>query len=339
MNKKGFAPIILLIGAIIILAVAGGAYYFVKNSKFGPGGLPKDSYKTEQANNQQLTATSTNLEQGETADWKTYRNEKYGFKVKYPPNCEIKNIDELFYPGMAKMIREVFFEIINCDVIVEVFTNTNNLTLKQWNDLYRSSNPTEVAFGLDFSGLKLKALEINKNDGSKWQRATYGCCASYRKAFISTQNSNVYVVSSRSSDDPQKVISWATTEINDILTQIFSTFKFINPQTVAEKQLGLIEAVYEENGKRYLDIDYIQLNGFDPLVIVNNNPKIRIFEISSDVTIEVNVVNNPHNITYEEFKNSISPDCAGSNCYLKDIPWYIQIVSGIVVDIATVGMP
>jgi len=62
MNQKGFINILVVIG-IIILAGAAGYFALVKKQEPIP---------------QQITA------EDETTNWKTYSNEKYGFKFKYP---------------------------------------------------------------------------------------------------------------------------------------------------------------------------------------------------------------------------------------------------------------
>ncbi len=64
-----------LIGIIIIVATAvfafGGVFYVMQSSKIK---VQNDSVKS----------------QNETADWKTYKNDKYGFEIKYPPNAYFK---------------------------------------------------------------------------------------------------------------------------------------------------------------------------------------------------------------------------------------------------------
>lgn len=71
--KKGFiVPLVIVI--IALLAIGGGAYVYTKN---------KSSKNSDSANTQ---ATSTI----QTADWKTYTNNEFGFQVKYPANLEVK---------------------------------------------------------------------------------------------------------------------------------------------------------------------------------------------------------------------------------------------------------
>ena len=64
-NQKGFASILI----ILLVLLVGAVGYFVYVKKSEPVA-------------QQHTQISTNPDA--TANWKTYRNDTYGFKVKYP---------------------------------------------------------------------------------------------------------------------------------------------------------------------------------------------------------------------------------------------------------------
>ena len=66
-KQSGFAlPIVILI--VVVLIVAGGVGYYI--------------YKTSQEQKEQVV--------DETADWKVYRNEEYGYEIKYPQDWKTK---------------------------------------------------------------------------------------------------------------------------------------------------------------------------------------------------------------------------------------------------------
>lgn len=119
---------------------------------------------------------------------------------------------------------------------------------------------------------------------------------------------------------------------------------------VLEKTSGFIKKVYDKDGKKYLDIDYIQwLNEEDckaknlecnpnGYLILNQNTQIRSFEISPNVDILADIYNhledqeniNGVNMSYEEFKSIFS---VNSNSYSKDSIYWITTDNNIVTSI------
>src|SRR3989344_8749741 len=69
MNKKGFASIILI--ALVVVLVGAGGYFILRKDE-----TPQVPF----------SEPTTPAPVNQIADWETYRNEKYGFEVKYPPN-------------------------------------------------------------------------------------------------------------------------------------------------------------------------------------------------------------------------------------------------------------
>lgn len=98
MNQKGFANIVLVVVVIILAGVAGYfALVLVKKSepkicteeaKVCPDGTTVGRVPPMC----EFTAcpTVTSILKDETSDWKIYRNEEYGFEVKYPANFPIR---------------------------------------------------------------------------------------------------------------------------------------------------------------------------------------------------------------------------------------------------------
>lgn len=95
MNQKGFVNIILIIAVVVLISVAG---YFGLVRKPEPivEQIPSTQTltptPTQVFNNQ---STNTPALSGETANWKTYRNEKVGFEFEYPPSMQISGSENL----------------------------------------------------------------------------------------------------------------------------------------------------------------------------------------------------------------------------------------------------
>lgn len=118
MYQKGNVSFIILLLAILI---AGGWYVYDKDpfSLFGTASpdikacsreamiCPDGSAVTRTGPNCEFAACpneairltgSTSSGNSETANWKTYRNEKYGFEVKYPSDWDINEIRQVGVP-------------------------------------------------------------------------------------------------------------------------------------------------------------------------------------------------------------------------------------------------
>ena len=78
MTQKGFVNIVLIAVIVILVGVVG---YFAFVTKSEPIAQQPTSSETKQTSTpQQPSSASIN----ETASWKTYKNDEYGFEVKYP---------------------------------------------------------------------------------------------------------------------------------------------------------------------------------------------------------------------------------------------------------------
>ncbi len=93
-NNKGVAPILIVLIIIGVLALGGGTYYFLVKK------APKPVACTQEAkicpDGSAVSRTGPNCEfaecpaakADETTDWNTYRNDEYGFEIKYPNEWE-----------------------------------------------------------------------------------------------------------------------------------------------------------------------------------------------------------------------------------------------------------
>lgn len=133
---------------------------------------------------------------------------------------------------------------------------------------------------------------------------------------------------------------------------------------VTEKQIGYIKSVYTKGNKEYLDIDYIQWltgeEGIDAAIedeectrredclpngfyIRNQNPKIRTFEISSNVEVRMQTLswapdgnfNFNESISYERFKDVFSRNVRS----LQELLYNITIQNSVITKIVQQYVP
>ncbi|MEF8847475.1 MAG: hypothetical protein V5A57_03555 [Candidatus Paceibacterota bacterium] len=177
-------------------------------------------------------------QQSKTADWKTYTDKKYEFKVKYPPQVELDsrrglNTDYRFVTGCCQEPKGIDWEDKEClspqgntylSFFIKVKDNPDDLSLRNWvkekeacgglssEESLASYSPEEITVG------GRKAL---------WLKDVGGCppggSAMLDGVWIN-KGRRMYVIQARYESSPPDEV--CTKEIRSTIERILSTFEF-----------------------------------------------------------------------------------------------------------------
>ncbi len=175
----------------------------------------------------------------ETADWKTYRNEEYGFEVKYPSNLRLGKIyynsdvapiyfgnDDLFIVGF-----DYGCPVKNGSLIyvlsVRVALNSSQISLDEWimkdNSLMWDDISRQELEDFYLSGIK--GLKLKKARVSYYVAHTI----LYVDAVYLSKDSKVYMLTSARMDKSsfsEEEIKNCSEQQKNIFNQMLSTFRF-----------------------------------------------------------------------------------------------------------------
>lgn len=76
-NQRGFVPVAILIGALILVLIAGGIYLGIRKNQL------TDTETFQETSSSQPPASSLSIS-SDTKNWQTYTNKKYGIEFMYP---------------------------------------------------------------------------------------------------------------------------------------------------------------------------------------------------------------------------------------------------------------
>ena len=199
--------ILMAILAVLSVALAGVLGY---QKLTQPELVP--TVVSQPAVNQPVATTSD-----ETAGWKTYRNEGYGFEVEYPGNWHV-------YPLIFQEIDIIGFSNLSEEEVKAKqesgdFTNARSLTIKIINKQIDSwlQEQQRLSDALGIENFSKEKITIGENEGYKISGAVEGK-RGFSKALFTKEK--VYLVETLF---PKKCIF----EECEIFNQMLSTFKFI----------------------------------------------------------------------------------------------------------------
>jgi hypothetical protein len=196
------AKVILLVG--IGLGTLAVAYYtgIEKSKRVSLSLIPTQVSSTSNFTTTP-SPTPTIIPEIDTSDWKTYRNEKYGFEFNYPGDWNISDSDTEYNLG-ASFVKDILKHEKNGTYMFEFFI-FNNPSDQKW---YTVNNLDQVEY-----------ITIdNKISAIKGQEKYEGFPA---LVSIWTYNSKGYLFRSipRMAEEPR---------FKEIFDKILSSFKFIN---------------------------------------------------------------------------------------------------------------
>jgi len=199
MNKKIAIGAIIL---IIILAIGAGVWKWGKNGK----------HDEKNISEQQINKNSQNNNEVDTSDWKTYRNEEVGFKMKYPKN-------------LIFIFQNKFDSRGNANIL---FYNN------KFSDVAKDSNPL---LNIIKKGVGYLTLDVNGNDFIKDPNFDI---KSYLTPGLHEPDGKVFVT--------EKIVSWMDVESADGETTIHFYIK--EAEDIQKRQVK--GAVWFSNGKLFV---------------------------------------------------------------------------------------
>ena len=113
--QKGFIPVLILIGILVLVGIAGGAYYL------GSSGKPQQTVSHPQPTPQPTSVSQPSPTDaspapngaGETTNWKTYKEDNYKFLVRYPETWIITSYDYKKFPVASSDQQQLIVSFAN----------------------------------------------------------------------------------------------------------------------------------------------------------------------------------------------------------------------------------
>lgn len=209
------SKVTILIFIIVVILSGAGVWKWKNKPLFEP---------KEQTQNNQDQSEPTQETSIDTSNWKTYRNEKYGFEVKYPEDWEYdeydgtsffpQNLKEAIKDSISKESKELIDSTTGDYLLnISVYNNMKKYysTVEEWRDtsINNAVNDNRKYF--------IESFSFSKNvlvfPGQKYTDGTSRFSTSY---FLFNK------------DDGYEITADYSKKSNDLAEKILSTLKFDN---------------------------------------------------------------------------------------------------------------
>jgi len=126
-------PLIITIITVIILAlIGGGVFWYLKTQKNENNDSlvaenEDNNLKKEQENNESEKEVVNDGEEIDTSDWLTYRNEEYGFELKYQEDASFKVNQDFLYNLQIDLGQDIFFVVATEEKNEQIIKLTSGL--------------------------------------------------------------------------------------------------------------------------------------------------------------------------------------------------------------------
>ncbi len=201
--QKGFAPILILVGILVIALVGGGAYYF--GTKKAPAQQTSQPVTAPEPMTQQLPTSPvpdaspvpTGID--ETANWKTYTNSIGKYEFKYPENIQLTEVG--YNRGEFVILQIKSNEGIQIDIRTKP-----EISLDDWLKKHNQSSGFDILSSKELLVDGVRAIQIHTSSiGMGGERE---------------EGNSVYMIANG------RLFQIANGSTEEILNKILSTFKF-----------------------------------------------------------------------------------------------------------------
>lgn len=225
--QKGFAQVIILVGLVMVIVIAGGAYYLGKSSSTAPKPSPNPAITSQVSKTPQPT-TAQNPQPSAipmptpdpTADWKIF-NSDFGYSFKYPKNFWITS-------GETRRIKDGRLNYEHGDAppapqgtvgflaIVESMSDSADVLANQKLDDFTKYRVL-VDKTILVSGYKTRYVELESTDNIK-----------ILDILVFIQKDNSYAIYLMvANDNKSSELGFSKEQLRSTFDQILSTFKFL----------------------------------------------------------------------------------------------------------------